>query len=1058
MKILMIGTGPDRIGKTSELDRFAVQALRFLGKEGHGIVWVDDNPATLASSRDLADRVYLEPLTLKVIEKIIEREKPDGIMYGFGGNLAAHLVIFLEREGVLDRFGVKVLGTKVPALKRFMDVEIFKGDLLKMGVPLMEAEVVDNVDECVEVAKSFGFPLILRPSFSLEGIGGYLTYNIEEVKNLARLALNLSPVEEILLERAPADWVQFAIEAVHDPKNMGIVYLVGTFEAIGGGVGVHPGNSVVIAPALTLKEGLLEKAMNFSALIAKSIEVCGNFQVRFALAPSKDEMVVLRVVHGLNRFSSLFSLLYSVPLGQINAALCLGSTIDEVGKKVDLGCFPWEEDEDLSIARIPIFPDEFARANILDSTMRSTGAAALLESNLSSALGKAMDFLAVSGFFKTVAPKEPELKLEYIEASADRLMELVQTLESGEKGVERKTPKGLNPAFFPLIMDTVSKAQGLRALAEDTVPHRLIEEAKAGGFSDRRIAQLTQLDENTMLEIRKKMGVHPRLAPVRSDLDPIRSGLSFFSYQQTANEPGETADSQEVPEAVLFLGPGPFRIGWGPEVDEALVKATLALKAQGKRLVLINNNPDAVSMDSGSIDCICLETPTLEVVNHTLDAWPIAGLIHQFCLDLPDGLESLLDEHELKVLGTPLRSLSTIRNVPLLWDTLKQIGVPLLCHTFASDMTTALSGAKNLAYPVLVRLTDEALNPLAEVIYEESSLLKFISLHQDRIRKEAPLFMEAYQEGMLGAGIIALCDGEESMTMAFLENIEEYGVHSGDCATTIPTLSIGDLIKFSAEDALKAIVKHFNIVGYLQIGFAIKGRNIYVTDVWPFPGRHLPLVEKATGFRIHEWAAQLMLGARIAELDVSTVSRPSKFYVKESTFLFSRFPGISPVLSPRMQSTGQVLGVDDSFGKAYFKSQMAVNPRLPIRGSVFLSARDTEKEAVYEVSKKLLGLGFSLVSTEGTAQFLANRGIEVSVIRKVSAGRPNILDLIINEEISLVINIPGGVRSKRDEESIYRAAIEHGVPLITTISGANLIVRGLEEIHKSPLSYVQVEM
>jgi len=1058
MKIMILGPGPDRIGKTGELDRLAMQGLRFLRKESHRVIWVDDNPATLASSQDLTERVYLEPLNLKVLEKIIEEEKPDGLMYCFGGNLAAHLVIFLERDGVLDRFNVKILGTNVLALKRFMDAEILKSDLRDMGVPLMEAEVVDNVEECVELAKSFGFPLILRPSFALEGIGGYLAYNLEEVKNLARLALNLSPVEEVLLERAPADWMQFAIEAIHDPKDPGNVHLAGTFEALAGGVGVHPGNSVVIAPALTLKGDILEKARKISALIAKSIEICGTFQVRFALAPSGEGLVVLRVIHGLNRFSSLFSISNSAPLGEINAGLCLGSNVDELSRKVDFGRFPSREDGDLSIARIPIFADEFEGATVLESTMRSTGAAVLIERNMSSVLGKSIDFLAESAFFKALGPKGPEVELEYIEASADRLRELVRTLEDEEKGVEREAPKGLNPAFFPLIMNTVSKAQELRALAEDTVPDRLIEEAKAGGFSDRRIAQLTRLDENTMLEIRKKMGVHPHLASVRSDVDPTKSGLSFFSYQQTANATAETADRQEVPEAVLFLGPGPFRIGWGPEVDGALVKTALALKARGKRLVLINNNPDAVSMDSGYIDCICLETPTLEVINHTLDAWPIAGLIHQFCLDLPDGLENLLDGGELKVLGTPLRSLSTIRNVPLLWDTLKQIGVPLLSHMFASDTTTALSDAKNLGYPVLVRLTDKPLNPLAEIIYDESSLLKFFSLHQERIRKEAPLFMEAYQEGMLGVGILALCDGEEPMTLAFFENIEEYGVNSGDCATTIPTLSIGDLIKFSAEDALKAIVNHFSIVGHLQIEFAIKGRNIYVTDVWPFPGRHLPLVEKATGCKIHEWVSQLMLGARIAELDVSTFSRPQKFYVKESIFPFSRFPGLSPVLSPRMQSTGQVLGVDDSFGKAYFKSQMAVNPRLPERGNVFLSARDSEKEPIYEVSRKLLELGFSLVSTEGTAQFLANRGSKVSVVRKVSAGRPNILDLIINGEISLVINIPGGVRSKRDEKAIYRTAIEHGIPLITTISGANLIIRGFDEIRKSPLSYVQLEM
>jgi carbamoyl-phosphate synthase large subunit len=419
-------------------------------------------------------------------------------------------------------------------------------------------------------------------------------------------------------------------------------------------------------------------------------------------------------------------------------------------------------------------------------------------------------------------------------------------------------------------------------------------------------------------------------------------------------------------------------------------------------------------------------------------------------LDLPEGLKALLEKYRVPLLGTPYESMNVIRNVPDLWKKLKALGVPVLSHAFAGDSASALREAANLGYPLLVRLSDQLLNPIAGIMYEEDMFRQFLGLHEECISEQSPIFMEVYQEGLVSAQMVALCDGEEATTLALIENIEEYGVHSGDCASAVPSLSIGDLIRSSAEDALHSIVSHFRIVGHLQLELAIRGRNVYVTGVWPHPGWNTALAEKAIQQEIHTWVSRLLLGEKIGDLKISVPPRSQRFYVKEVVFPFSRFPSLNPVLSPRMQSTGQVLGIESSFGKAYFKAQMAVNPKIPERGKIFLSARDTEKEAFLEVSKRLLKLGFSLVSTEGTAQFLASRGIEVNVISKVSGGRPNVIDLIINGEISLVINIPGGVRSKRDEQAIYRATIEHNIPLVTTTSGAYLFIRGIEEIRKSP--------
>lgn len=854
MKILILGSGSDRIGKTGELDRFAIQALRFLKMEGNEIIWVDNNPITLTSASKQASRVYLEPMTLKLLEKIIAREKPDAIMHNFGGCLAMHLVIFLDREGILDRYNVRVLGTTIPSLRRFMDSEIFKKTLRNLGIPIMDASVTHNVDECYSVSHALGFPIILRPAFALEGIGGYLAYNIEEVKQLAYIAFNLSPVQEVIIERAPADWIQFAIEGIHDLSSPGKVHLVGTFEALDGGVGVHPGNSVVIAPSPTLKNDLLKKALHFAGLIAKNMEICGSYQVRFALSPSKGEIVVLRVVYGLNRFSSLLSILHSIPLAEINAALSLGFQFEELNQRLDLSGFSLQKDINLTMARVPVLPDEFQEAEVIESTMRSTGAAVFFGRTLSMVLTKALDFMSLSRFIK---PAEAE------GLSANKLLYLIRGLEHYKKGVKVSSYAGINPAFLPSLKDVVSIFRQLKSVPSDSIPDTLLREAKATGLSDEGIAQLTGLDTKIVRKVRNQKGIPTNFTFIPADNQPEGKDPSIISYSE-ATIKGEDKRNRRMKQKnlhnLLILGPGPYKIGWGSEVDQALVQIALTFKEQGKQIILINNNPEAVSQDLGAMDYICHEMPTLEVIESIIDNWSIEGVIHQFCLSIPDGLENLLEERNVKTLGTPLHSLAEIRNIPYLWKKLKGIGIPLLNFALASDFPLALSEATKLGYPILARLTDKDLNPEAEIIYNETMLRHFLDLYQDRISTKIPIFMETFREGMLGTEALAICDGKEAFIVTFIENIEEYGVHSGDCASAIPTLSMGALIRYPAEDAIKHIVSHFNIVGHLQIELAIKGRNVYVTGVWPYPGRNTPFAEKAVGQTFHANVAQLLLG------------------------------------------------------------------------------------------------------------------------------------------------------------------------------------------------------
>ncbi|MDD5203965.1 MAG: hypothetical protein PHS17_01015 [Desulfobacterales bacterium] len=1054
MKIMMIGPGPDRIGKTGEWIRFALQAVRFFRKEGHEILCVDDSPVTLFNGVD-GVRSYLEPLTLKRLEAIIEQEKPQAVVYAFGGCLATHLVIFLEREGVLDRNEVRVLGTGVPALKRYMDPEIFKRTVRKLGVSFMESVIVDNVDQCIEESRNLGFPLILRPSFALEGIGGYVVYNVDEVKERARLAFNLSPVQQVLLERAPAEWVQFALEAVHDLSTPGKVYMVGTMEALAGGVGVHPGNSLVISPAPSMRCEVLREAEQVAGLIAGAAEISGSFQVRFALSPHSGELSVLRVIHGLNRFSSLFSLRNHLPLPEINAGLSLG--IEMVDLKERLGFRDLTEGLHSPgvVVRVPVFPEEFSGADIPDSTMRSTGAAVFLGQGIADALGKAVSFLEVRSASTTVKNQSGLRQGRGPSpVSADNLLGFLEALGEEKSGGKSYCDlfTGINHGLVPFLSEVAHLFVELKGASSGSIPHALLLEAKSKGLSDACIAKLNRCSPET---VSANIGMADRDGFVTGvhTFEEYRFGPCFIAYGKTQfSTPVSLPEKTSAgPGLCLLLGAGPYRVGWSQEVEQVFYRTAAALQAKGVRLVVLDSNADGLLQDLQEVP-ICMEDVHLESIARVLDHWPVDRIIHQFCRELPDGLEDLLRERRVKILGTPLQALKDIRHTPSLWSALKSIGIPLLGHSFVSESAAALSEAGELGYPVLVRLTGPLLNPPGMIAYDPAMLETFLSKNQESIGESSPLLVTAYHEGMTNAEVLAVADGNEVGRLCLLEHVEEYGIHNGDCASVIPPLSLGEEVRSSAEEAVKRIVRHFHLIGHVQVDLAVRSRNIYVTGVWPYPGRNLPFAEKAEEKGYEETTAGLLLGEVFTNMDAGRASSPRRCFAKESTFPFSRFPDLSPVLSPRMQSTGQVIGIDDSFGKAYFKSQMGANPRMPLQGRVFVSVRDSEKEEILEVALKFLELGFSLVCTEGTGRFLSEQGLEVKVVQKISKGRPDIVDLIINGEISLVINIPGGGRSKKDEKTIHRSAIEHNIPLITTTSGAFLICRGIEEIRREPLA------
>ncbi|MBW2094524.1 MAG: hypothetical protein JRI80_06505 [Deltaproteobacteria bacterium] len=1054
MKVMMLGSGPERIGKTGELDRFAYEAINYLTKEGHSVVYVDSNPLTLASVPRKGVTVFIEPMTLQSVARIIESQRPTGIICAFGGLLATHLGIFLDREGALDRYGVRVLGTPVASLKRIMEEEIFHKILRDLGIGCVEAQVAHSTDECVQRSHSIGFPLIMRPSFALEGNGGYTVYNVDEVKEFAPLAVNLSPVRQVALERVRSGWVQLALECVHDPLAPGTVHLLGAFEALECGYDIHPGNTAMLAPSPTLQRERLKEALGITGAVAKGVGLCGSFQIRLCYCPGTGEMAVLRLIPCLTRFSSPASLLAGVPLSEINAALCLGLRLGEIMEALNLSSLSRADDKGLSVSRVPVFSDEIQRTALLNPTMCATGARLLVGRSPEETIAKMVDLAVKStSLLRGRGEKPVNGDICHFPDSLPEIVRRVGSLEGDEDGAVHVE---LNPAFIPSIRKVASVFQRLEAVSGTPIAHELLMEAKDLGFSDGGIAALAGVEKETVRTACDQAGIHTRVTPLAPFRDASNAARCFFpcarhAQKTTARKGRKGADKEST--TLLLLGPGAYRIGQGPETDQALVQTALTLKERGKKLVLINDNPDAVSHEGALFDAVYVAPLTAGVVESALCEWEIEGVILQFCPCLPDGVRQLLQEQGVRVLGTSLDSLGTLTNVSELWRGLREIRIPLMAHAVESEREGILEEARRIGYPILVMLTEQCVNPESTILYDEGMLRHFLDLRQGRIGHGTPLFMQAFQEGVIGAEVLALSDGQETRIVAFLENIEEYGIHNDDCASIIPTWSIGDHQRALAEEALGRIVNHFHILGHVKLHLAIKGRKVYVTGVSPYPGRNVPFAQRVLSRPVHAWIAHVLLGGRIAALKGYKDTRPHRFHVKESVFPFSTFPRLDPVLSPRMSSTGQVMGHDDNFGKAYLKSQIAINPKILRRGKVFLSGRDAEKEAILQVAQKLATLEFPLVSTQGTARFLLERGVEVERVHKVSEWRPNIIDLIKNDEISFVINIPGGFQSKQDEQVIRRATIEHDIPLVTTISGALLMVRGIEEIRKSPLSF-----
>ena len=952
MKILLIGPGPDRLGKTGGLDRLAIQGRRFLLFKDHQLIWLDSNPTAVMSSPVKGCQVYLEPLDLDTIARVIERERPQALMYDFGGRLAQHLTLFLEREGVLDRSKVKTLGMPVEGLRKFLDDETLHNIMHRIGLPVIQTKVGHSLQEGLNLSNQLGFPLLLKQAFALEGIGGRLLFNQEEAVQAIRYALQSSPVSEIILQKLPMGWSLAGVESLHTEPSPGTTKLLGTWSAQGERVEQHPGNTLLRSPAPALNKELCHRVLEWSASLASETRLVGCLRLELAISPNGEDIAVLRARPGVSWLSAWLALLSDFPLGRIAAGAALGLTW---GEMIPAGLQPMKQVQ--NGVRLPMELLDGEPKRTTSPTLQAVGAVVKIEPDYKAALAGVDESLSAqdAGIDELLLPAEPGFSEETAGVAPDDLTALIPCCEPGDD----------SQWWF------------------------------MGG-----------------------LGKSP------------------------------PADKRD-PNSLLILGPGHYRIGWGAELDVALWHTAHSLKKLGKSLVLINNNPEAVSLDSWIFDRICLEAPSAATIAAALDRWPIGGVIHQFCPEIPIGLSRILNARGVEVLGTPLKRRRLLTDWISTSQTLAELGVPLREHVIVGDRRKVLDQASQLGYPILVRLTYTWLNPAGEIVYSPKELAQFVRRVKNRINESTPLYIEKFQDGIVGAQLLTLCDGERAVCPELVENIEDYGVHSGDCAATIVPLSIDGNIKGSALRYLQIIINQFGVVGHLKMELAVASGHCYLAGLWPFPSQNLAMTDKDCGYNPYALTAGVFAGGRFESVQINR--RADGYQVKEAVFPFQFLPGMDPALSPRMKSTGQVLGRDRTIGRAFYKSQLASYPELPGAGCVFISARDNEKEATLNICRRLRDMGFQLMSTHGTSRFLRAKNLAVEEIAKLSEGRPNIVDMMKNGEVCMTINIPGGLGSKKDEAMIRLAAVERNLPLFTTIAEASLMVEGMEEIRRFPL-------
>ncbi|AGK60443.1 carbamoyl-phosphate synthase large subunit [Archaeoglobus sulfaticallidus PM70-1] len=1059
-KIMVIGSGPIIIGQAAEFDYSGSQACKALKEEGYEVVLVNSNPATIMTDPEMADKTYIEPITADFVAKIIEREVPDAILPTLGGQTALNVAVQLGELGVLDRYGIELIGAKLSAIKKAEDRELFKKSMEKIGLEVPKSDTANSVDEALSIAEEIGYPVVIRPAFTLGGTGGGIAFNREELKDIAERGLEMSMINQILIEEGVIGWKEYELEVMRDlADNVVIICSIENFDPMG----VHTGDSITVAPAQTLTDVEYQYLRDSAIKIIREIGVeTGGSNIQFAVNPDNGRVVAIEMNPRVSRSSALASKATGFPIAKIAAKLAIGYTLDEIPNDITKETpASFEPTIDYVVVKIPRFAfDKFPTADpTLGSQMKSVGEVMAIGRTFEEALQKALRSLEIRRYGIGCDGRDKDPSMDHIlkrlaSPHPSRIFYIRYALLKGLSVEEISRLTKIDPWFITKIKNILDLENELKELSKkytiEDLPRKYLLKAKRFGFSDVQLAYIFKTTEMEVRKRRKELGINAVYKMVDTCAAEFEAKTPY--YYSTYEDENEAIPSNK--KKIMILGSGPNRIGQGIEFDYTCVHGVFSLKEDGYETIMVNCNPETVSTDYDTSDRLYFEPITFEDVLNIYENEGAEGIIVQFGGQTPLNITKNLEKAGVRILGTSPDSIDIAEDRERFSDLIERLGIPQPPNGIAFSLEEAREIVKKIGFPVLVRPSYVLGGRAMVIVYDEQSFENYVAEAFD-VSEDKPVLIDKFLEDAIEVEVDALCDGEDVLIGGIMEHVEEAGIHSGDSACVLPPISLTNEHIETIKDYTRKIALALNVIGLLNIQYAIKDK-VYVLEVNPRASRTVPFVSKATGIPLAKIAAKLMTGKKLRELGVKEVT-PKHVAVKEAVFPFNKLPGVDPILGPEMKATGEVMGIDYDFGLAYYKAELAAGMRLPTEGTVFISVKEADRAKILEVARKLKEMGFRILATSGTATYLRDNGVDAEVVLKVSEGRPNVIDAIINRKIDFIINTPSGKRGKTEGFLIRRAAVDHNIPYITTISGAKAVVRAIESIKRKGFEEVIVK-
>ena len=1046
--ILIIGAGPIVIGQACEFDYSGAQACKALKEEGYRVILVNSNPATIMTDPEMADATYIEPIRWQTVAKIIEKERPDVLLPTMGGQTALNCALDLDREGVLEKYGVEMIGAKREAIDKAEDRDKFRTAMIKIGLDMPRSAVAHSLEEAFQVQAQVGYPTIIRPSFTMGGSGGGIAYNKDEFVEICERGLDLSPTNELLIEESILGWKEYEMEVVRDRKdNCIIICSIENLDPMG----VHTGDSITVAPAQTLTDKEYQIMRDASLAVLREIGVeTGGSNVQFAINPENGRMIIIEMNPRVSRSSALASKATGFPIAKVAAKLAIGYTLDELQNEITGGATPasFEPTIDYVVTKIPRFTfEKFPKADArLTTQMKSVGEVMAIGRTQQESLQKALRGLetGVDGLDEILDLSAEDAKETLIQEmripGPHRLWYVGDAFRFGMSMAEVHEYTRIDPWFLVQIEELIQLENEVREQGIKALDAKRLFKLKRKGFSDRRLAKLLGTDEYAVRKLRHDNNVRP----VYKRVDTCAAEFSTSTAYMYSTYEEECEAQPTSKDKIMVLGGGPNRIGQGIEFDYCCCHAAFAMRDDGYETIMVNCNPETVSTDYDTSDRLYFEPLTLEDVLELIDLEKPKGVIVQYGGQTPLKLARDLEKAGAPIIGTSPDSIDLAEDRERFQKLIQNLGLRQPPNRTARTEAEAVKLASEIGYPLVVRPSYVLGGRAMEIVYKEAELRRYMD-EAVQVSNESPVLLDRFLDDAIEFDVDAICDGEDVLIGGIMQHIEQAGVHSGDSACSLPPYSISAELQDEMREQIRKMAKGLNVVGLMNTQFAIKDNDIYVIEVNPRASRTVPFVSKATGRPLAKISARCMVGQTLKQQGATDEIVPEYFSVKEAVFPFNKFPGIDPQLGPEMKSTGEVMGVGRSFGEAFAKAQLGASVALPRSGKAFISVRETDKKYVVAVAASLRELGFTLIATEGTAKVIQDAGLECERVNKVSEGRPHIVDMITNGEINLIINTTEGRKAIADSATIRSKALQHKVTYTTTIAGGDAMCEALRQ-------------